>query len=128
MKVIKLKYKNKNISNGKKDIVNLYNKNRNIYLIDGDSKGNLSIFDFESSNLIKYISLNQPIYSLCSLNEKYLLAGGEGQVIKVIDMDNYSVIKEYSGHNYCISLIKKINIPGKGEYIISYDKNIKIWK
>ena len=44
-------------------------------------------------------------------------------------MDNYSVIKEYLGHVYSISLIKKIKIREKKEYIISYDsKNIKIWK
>ena len=58
-----------------------------------------------------------------------MLAGGKSQIIKVIDMDNFSVIKKYLGHNYFIYLINKINIPGKGEYIISYDsKNIKIWK
>ena len=41
-------------------------------------------------------------------------------------MDNYSVIKEYSGHDCGIYFIK---IREKKEYIISYDsKNIKIWK
>ena len=44
-------------------------------------------------------------------------------------MDNYSVIKEYSGHDCDIYFIKKIKIREKEEYIISYDsKNIKIWK
>ena len=43
-------------------------------------------------------------------------------------MDNYSVIKEYSGHNNDIYLLKKINIPENDEFIISYDSlSIKIW-
>ena len=123
-------YKNNNINDKTHDIINLFNKNNNIYLIDGDTGGNISIFDFISTNLIKTISIgNNYIYALCSLNEKYLMAGGYNKIIKVIDMDNYSVIKEYSGHNYYIYLIKKINIPNKGEFIISLDtESIKIWK
>ena len=57
------------------------------------------------------------------------MAGDNSYKIKVIDMDNYSVIKEYSGHNDTIYLIKKINIPNNGEFIFSYDsQSIKIWK
>ena len=56
------------------------------------------------------------------------MIGGDSKTIKVIDMDKYSIVKEYSGHNNIIYLIKKINIPEKGEYIISYDtESIKIW-
>ena len=121
-------YKNTKIGNSRHDIINLFNKNNNIYLIDGDYGGNLSIYDFISTNLIKYISVNNNIYSLCSLNEKYLMIGGGSKTLKIIDMDNYSVVKEYSGHNYEIFLIKKVNIPEKGEFIITYDsKSIKIW-
>ena len=122
-------YKNNNGNNCEHDIINLFNKNNNIYLIDGDYGGNISIFDFISTNLIKTISIGNYICALCSLNEKYLMAGGYNKIIKVIDMDNYSVIKEYSGHNNIIYLIKKINIPNKGEFIISLDtESIKIWK
>ena len=42
-------YKNQNISNNTHDIVNLFNKNKNIYLIDGDCGGSISIFDFVST-------------------------------------------------------------------------------
>ena len=122
-------YKNNNIKDCRHNNINLFNKNKNIYLIDGDSDGNLSIFDFISTNLIKFISLKENIYSLCSLNEKYLLVGNYSKM-KVIDIDNNSVVKEYiHGGGYQIDTIKKIIIPEKGEYIFSFSINhIGIWK
>ena len=122
-------YKNNNIKDFNHNNINLFNKNKKIYLIDGDSNGNLTIFDFISTNLIKFISLQNYISSLCSLNEKYLLVGMKDKM-KVIDMDNYSFVKEYN-HNsgYSIDSIKKISIPDKGEYIFSFSINhIQFWK
>ena len=44
-------------------------------------------------------------------------------------MENFTIVKIYSGHNNSIYGIEKIKIPEKGEFIISYDSNsIKIWK
>ena len=122
-------YKNNNIKDCRHNNINLFNKNKNIYLIDGDFDGNLSIFDFISTNLIKFISLKETIYSMCSLNEKYLLVGNYHKM-KVIDIDNYSVVKEYNHESsYPIDTIKKIIIPEKGEYIFSFSINyIGIWK
>ena len=55
--------------------------------------------------------------------------------LKIIDMENYSVVKEYSPHEdgcneYNIQGIEKIKIPEKGEFIITYSNGgmIKIWK
>ena len=48
-------------------------------------------------------------------------------MLKVIDMDNYSVIKEYSEYNSWIYQISKIKVPEVGEYIICCEaENIKI--
>ena len=52
----------------------LFKKNEMIYLISGNYNGNVIIFDFLSTNEISSISVgNSYIYSLCSLNEKYIL-------------------------------------------------------
>ena len=120
-------YKNNN--NLQHNIINLFNKNKNIYLIAGCSLGKVDIFDFMTTNFIKEIGLeNSPIFSLCSINEKYIIASCN-ENLKVIDIDSYSVVKEYSGHNNGIYGIEKIKIPEKGEYLISYDsQTIKIWK
>ncbi len=125
--IIKI-YKNNNNSL-EHDIINLFNKNKKIYLIEGCSSGKVNIFDFMTTNLIKEIGLeSSSIFSLCSINEKYIIASCDKN-LKVIDIDSYSVVKEYSGHNNVIYGIEKIKIPKKGEYLISYDsQTIKIWK
>ena len=91
--------------------------------------GKINIFDFMTTNFIKEIGLeNSDIYSLCSINEKYIIASCN-KSLKVIDIDSYSIVKEYSGHNNVIYGMEKIKIPEKGEYLISYDSQaIKIWK
>ena len=109
--------------------INLFKKDKTIYLISGDTNGNLCIFDFNTTNLIKEIKINGGgINSLCSINEKILIVS-QSTILKIIDMNNYSVNNEYSGHNNKIFGIEKIKISEKGEYIISYDStSIKIWK
>ena len=119
---------NKNNFNSRQDIINLFKKNEIIYLISGDESGFIYIFDFMTTNLIKEIKLEGIVYSLCSLNEKNLIVSSD-KLLCIIDMDNYSISEKYAGHDNTIMGIKKIRIPEKGEYIISYDyKSIKIWK
>ena len=122
-------YKSNN-KNNEHRISNLFNKNNIIYLICGDLGGNIIIFDFLSTNEIYSISTGSSwVYAICSLNEKYFLAGNYEGEIKVIDFDNKSIIKNYTGHNNWIHGIEKIKIEEKGEFIISYDeKEIKIWQ
>ena len=109
-----------------------FKKNETIYLISGDSDsdGNVIIFDFLSTNEISSNSIgNYYLYSLCSLNEKYILVGDNNKELKIIDFDNKSIVKNYSAHNNIIYGIEKIKIPEKGEYIITYDDTeIKLWK
>ena len=111
-------------------IINLFKKNEIIYLISGDGGGNVIIFDFISTNEISSISVGKySVYSLCSLNEKYILVGGYNKELKIIDFDNKSIVKIYSAHNNYILGIEKIKIPEKGEYIITYnDPDIKLWE
>jgi len=110
-------------------IANLFNKNNKIYLISGDNGGNVIIFDFISTNEISSISIGGDIYSLCSINEKYILVGDSNKKLSVIDFDNKSIIKNYKGHNKAIYGIEKIKVDGNKEYIITYDENeIKLWK
>ena len=116
--------------NNEHRIINLFKKNEIIYLISGDSDGNVIIFDFISTNEISSISVgNYRLFSLCSLNEKYILVGGNNKELKIIDFDNKSIVKNYSAHNNFIGGIEKIKIPEKGEYIITYNNtDIKLWQ
>ena len=112
--------------------INLFKKGNDVYLITG-LKEKINIFEFYTTKLIKRIQLGaNHVYSLCSINEKYIIASNSYK-LKIIDMENYSVIKEYSAHydgqEYDIYGIEKIKIPEKGEFIITYSSYcIKIWK
>ena len=112
-------------------VINLFKKNEVIYLISGDNLGNVRIYDFLSTNEICSIPLGKNwVYSLCSLNEKYILVGGKSNELNIIDFDNKSIVKNYSAHNnYLIYGIEKIKIPEIGEYFFTYDDTeIKLWQ
>ena len=110
-------------------IVNLFKNNNKIYLISGDYDGNVIIFDFISTNEISSIKVGGWIYSLCSINEKYILVGNDKKELKVIDFDNKSIIKNYKVHDKDVLGIEKIKTHEKKEYIITYDLNeIKLWE
>ena len=112
--------------------INLFKKGNDISLITG-SYNIVNIFEFESTKLKTRIQLGDgSVFSLCSINEKYMIASNYFK-LKIIDMENHSVIKEYSAHeDGCnkndIQGIEKIKIPEKGEFIITYANVIKIWK
>ena len=114
--------------------INLFKKGNDIYFITGNNE-KVNIFEFESTELLKRIQLGQErVYSLCSINEKYIIASNSSK-LKIIDMEKYSVVKDYpayedDGEKHEIRGIEKIKIPEKGEFIITYsDKGIiKIWK
>jgi WD40 repeat protein len=114
--------------------INLFKKGNDIYFITG-IREKVNIFEFESTKLIKRIQLGEKeVYSLCSINEKYVIASNSSK-LKIIDMEKYSVVKDFSayeddGEDHEIMGIEKIKIPEKGEFIITYsDKGIiRIWK
>ena len=125
---------NNNNNNSRIDCINLFKKEKNIYLITGSNNG-INVFDFFTAKLKKVIQLGKNVYSLCSINQKYIIASCEYK-LKIIDMDSNSVVKTYSEYpeNYTgskndIQGIQKIKIPEKGEYMLTYAYNyIKIWK
>jgi hypothetical protein len=114
--------------------MNLFKKGNEIYLITG-SYQKVNIFEFESTKFIKRIQIGESsVNSLCSINEKYIIASNSFK-LKIIDMEKYSVVKEYSVYEddddkNDVYGIEKIKIPEKGEFIITYSNkgNIKIWK
>jgi WD40 repeat protein len=112
--------------------INLFKKGNDIYLITGSNE-KVNIFEFETTNLIKRIQIGEKsVNSLCSINEKYIIASNSLK-LKIIDMEKFSVVKEYSEYfdeeEAAIMGIEKIKIPEKGEFIITYSNySIKILK
>ena len=82
----------------------------------------------ELIHIIEPVGNKSALNSLCSFNGNYLLAGGKDKKIKIIDMNKYFVLKEYTGHISEIYGIEKIKID-TSEELITYDCNcIRIWK
>ena len=121
------KYSSKN-NNKEHLIANIfYNKNK-IYLICGDLEGNIIIFDVDNTNEISSISVESEVWSLCSINEKYILVGKANGELDVIDFDNKSIVKKYQAHKNRVYGIEKFKTENYKEIIITYDKNeIKVW-
>ena len=75
-------YNNNNLKkyiskNNKKEhlIANLFKNNNKNYLICGERGGNIIIFDFNNTNEISSISVGySSVWSLCSINEKYIMS------------------------------------------------------
>ena len=123
------KYKPKQ-NKGYHNDINLFNNNKRIYLIV--SRGyDVVIFDFESTNEISSIKVNEKSYfnGLCSLNEKYILVGDDKE-IRVLNFDSKSFIKNYKDFtDESIQGIEKINVPNEGVIIVCYTENIiSFWK
>lgn len=112
-------------------IINIFNKDNTAYLICGYNDGNVTIFNFESAAEICSINVSDSgIYGLCSLNEKYFLVS-DNKGLKVIDFETKKSkqrIKNSEKFLGTIVGIKKIKIPQKGEFIISFTGNsISFW-
>ena len=111
------------VINGKDDLIKL---------IESSENGNIRIWDFHSGELLNKIKvLNEnAIYGICLWNNNYLLVGCDDNNIKIIEMNNGTIVKELYGHNNKVITIKKTNHPLYGMCIISkgYQKDqFKLW-
>ena len=53
------------------------------------------------------ISVGDCVYSLCSINEKYILVGKANGELDVIDFNNKSIVKKYQAHKEYVYGIEK---------------------
>ena len=81
------------------------------------------IFDFDNTNEIISISVGDSVYSLCSINEKYILVGKFNGELDVIDFNNKSIVKKYQAHKNAVAGIEKFKTEYSQEFIITYDRN-----
>ena len=120
------KYNSKNIEHL---IANLFKNNNKIYLICGDDGGNIIIFDFDNTNEITSISVGSIVWSLCSINEKYILVGKFNGELDVIDFNNKSIVKKYQAHKEYVIGIERFKTENSQEFIITFNYNeIKVWQ
>ena len=102
-----------------------------IEIIESSFDGNIRIWDFHSGNLLNKIKIyDDCIREICLWNKEYIFVGCDDKTIKLVKIDNGTIIKELEGHkNYVISL-KQIIHPKYGQCLISqglFSDNIKLW-
>ena len=100
-------------------------------LIESCNDGNVRIWNFHTAEMLNKIQIsNNELHGICLWNNEFILVGSESNSIKIIDLNNYRVIKELKSNNSSILSIKKILHPQYGEYLISqgkYNGQIQLW-
>ncbi len=128
-KLYKLYY-NKGSNDNHISSIILFNANLT-KLIESSEDKNIRIWNFHSAQLLNKIKINAKIYGICLWNEKYIFASGNDKKIKMIEIKNGKILKDFSGHKNSVCSIKKINVTNLGECLISLgykNDGIKIWK
>ena len=131
-----LKYKeyNSNDQNNHDSII-VYIKENIVNLVESSEDGNIRIWNFHTAELLKTISINDqggiyPLYGICLWNEKYLFVGCENNIIKLINLEEGTIIKDLIGHNNMALCIKKIYLPNYGDCLLSQgyqDDKLILW-
>mgnify|MGYP002624997218 CR=1 FL=1 len=100
-------------------------------LIESCYDGIIRIWNFYSGLLLSKIKIgNNWLYGICLWSDKYLFVGCSDRTIKLIDLTEEYIVKNFKGHNNSVCTIKKINHPQYGDCLISQGYNedpIKLW-
>ena len=106
------------------------NSDNKVKLIEANYDGNIRIWDFHSSELMKRIKCSeQSLISICIWDINYCFVGIMNEAIKLVDLKNNINIKNLDGCKSQVT-INKIKIPKFNECLITqglYDEQIRIW-
>ena len=102
-----------------------------VRLIESCYDGNIRIWDFYAGLLLNKIKIGDNwLYGICLWNAKYLFVGCSDKTIKLIDLREAYIVKNFKGHNNSVLTIKKVNHPQYGECLLTQgydDEPIKLW-
>ena len=111
----------------------IYENDKLTNLVESSMDGNIRIWDFHSGILLKKIYVNNnDLIGIYLYNSKYLFVGCEEGNMKLIELNEGKIIKNFEdnvrlGYVICI---KKINHPAYGECLITQNINsgkIRLW-
>ena len=101
-----------------------------VQLISSCTSGSLVIWNFHTGEFLKEIKIMGVLFGICLWNENYLFVGGSDHSIHLIDLNKGEEIKVLNGHENYVINVKKIYLPGNGEFLISFGQEndkIKLW-
>ena len=109
----------------------IYETKTEIILIEIDGNGYIRMWNFHNANLIKSIYTNSflNLRGICLWNYKYLIVGANDHQIKVVDIKQGKISKNYKEHTATVCTLEKINTKLYGECLLSQgmDGTIKLW-
>ena len=99
----------------------IINNNKNIIkLIESSGDGNIRIWNFHSGLLLNKIKITKEyLNGICLWNDNYLFIGSFDKTIKLLELNNKSIVKFLTSHTNYVITVKKIIHPKYGECLIS---------
>lgn len=109
----------------------LYNHNSVVKLMESSEDGNIRIWHFHGGLLLNKIKVSKGNINGISLyNERYAFVGSDDQNIKLIDLEEGSVIKKLHAHSKEVLNVEVIFTQKYGNILISQayeEEQIKMW-
>ena len=109
----------------------IHNHNSVIKLMESCEDGNVRIWHFHGGLLLMRIKVSKEnINGLSLYNDKYIFVASDEQNIKLVDLEEESIIKDFYSHSNEVLNLKIIYHPKYGNILISqaYEEDqIKIW-
>jgi len=108
----------------------IHKKDKIIQLIESCFDGNISIWNFHTGKLLYKIKVSKWLTCICLWNNNNLFVGCYDKTIKLIDLENKSIIKILEGHKDWVLTIKVVEHTKYGKCLISQGRRkdqIKLW-
>ena len=108
----------------------IFKSKEKIKIISSCDDQYIRIWDFQSSEILKKIKINNvKLRGICLYNEKYLLVACLDKSIKLIEIENDFIIKSFNEHQNKVCTVKFRKLGNLGKCFIShgYDDHIILW-
>ena len=108
----------------------IYDNKKNVKLIESNTGGVARIWNFHTGKLIKRIIIsNLPLYGICLWNLEFLFAGSYAGKVLLVNLKNGKVDVILDTRSYSkVNKVKKIFHPKLGEFLITNNESLILWK
>ena len=108
----------------------IYDNKKNVKLIESNTGGYVRIWNFHTGKLIKKIKIsNVPLYGIFLWNLEFLFVGSYSGKVLLINLKNGKIEQILDTKSYSkVNKVKKISHSKIGEYLITNNDSLILWK